>query len=399
MNIAQQIKELSARIYPELQVIREHLHQYPELSFQEHATSAFIQKKLRMWKIPFKTGYVDTGIVAELRGQKEGNDRVLVRADMDALPIQEKNNVDYSSKIKGVMHACGHDVHTTSVLGAIAILNQLKHSWGGSFRFIFQPAEEQVPGGAKGMIEQGVLQNPAVKAAIALHVEPYLPIGSFGFCEGDYMASADEVHLTVRSEGGHAANPHLVKDTVLIASQLLVALQQISSRYAPPKIPTVLSFGKIIGNGATNVIPPEVSLAGTFRTFDEKWRAEGHRLIRQIANGIAHAYGVEIETDIRIGYPVLTNHTKLTRTLADAATKHFGSDKIHWVDSRLSAEDFAYFSQSVPSCFFRLGVRNEKKGITFPVHHPRFDADEQAVKFGAESLALFALQVMELDLK
>lgn len=394
MNFKDQIRRLSLEILPHLKEVREHLHAYPELSFKEFKTSKLIKQKLKHWDIPFEDRYLETGLVAVLKGDLPGTDSIVIRADMDALPIQEANEVPYASKIKGVMHACGHDVHTTSLLGAIYILSHTKAHWGGTIRCVFQPGEEMVPGGADRMIKAGALGHPLPKAAIALHVEPQLPVGTFGFKKGLYMASADEIHINVLGDGGHAANPHMHVDTVSIASHLIVALQQLTSRHAPPTIPTVLSFGKIMGEGATNVLPRKVYIAGTFRTFDEKWRNQAHARIRSIAKGVADGFNAEINVDIRKGYPALTNDKKVTKCIQRFAKNHFGTDRVEEVAIRLSAEDFSFFTEAVPASFYRLGVRNEEKNIIYPVHNHRFDADEKAVMYGAESMAGFAVELL-----
>ena len=394
MNFDSQIRQLSKEIYPNLKEVREQLHAYPELSFQEYKTSAFIKLKLKQWGIEFVDGIADTGIVAVIHGKKNSKDVVAIRADMDALPITEANEVEYKSKNNGVMHACGHDVHTTSLLGATYILHHTRDLWSGTIRCIFQPGEESVPGGAQQMIKAGALGSPLPKAIIALHVEPNLNVGSFGFKKGLYMASADEVHIDVLGDGGHAANPHLHVDTVSLAAHLLVELQQITSRFAPPTIPTVLSFGKIDGPGATNVFPQKVALAGTFRTFDENWRKQAHQKIKDISKGLALAYKTEINVDIRKGYPALKNDKAITQFLYGKAKEMYGDENIVKIKTRLSAEDFSFFANKIPACLYRLGVRNEEKGITFPVHHPQFDADEKAVMFGAESLSYFALELL-----
>jgi len=394
MNLDSSIRQLSKEIFPNLKEVREQLHTYPELSFKEFKTSAFIKLKLKQWGIDFFDGLVDTGIVAIVHGKEDKKDIVAIRADMDALPITEANEVDYKSKNQGVMHACGHDVHTTSLLGAVYILHHTRDQWSGTVRCIFQPGEESVPGGAQQMIKAGALGNPLPKSIIALHVEPNMDVGNFGFKKGLYMASADEVHIDVLGDGGHAANPHLHIDTVSVAAHLLVELQQITSRLAPPTIPTVLTFGKIDGQGATNVIPQKVTIAGTFRTFDETWRKQAHQKIIDIAAGLALAYNAEIIVDIRKGYPALRNDKQITKIVGNKAKKWYGDENVHKISTRLSAEDFSFFANEIPACFYRLGVRNEEKGITYPVHHPQFDADETAVMYGAESMACFAIELL-----
>jgi len=387
--------ELSHSIFDELKTIREHLHANPELSFKEFETSSFIKSKLSEWGISFTDGWVKTGIVATIKGEKEDSKkRIAIRGDIDALPITEENNTEYRSKKDGCMHACGHDVHMTSALGAAYILNKLKAEWSGEIVIVFQPGEELLPGGAKGMLDEGALGKTLPDGIIALHVEPAMPVGKLGFKPGKYMASGDEVYIEIKGEGGHAAAPHKHADTVSVAAHLLVELQQVVSRLTPPSIPTVLTFGKVIAPGATNVIPSTVSIEGTFRTFDKEWRNKAHQKIRDIAKGLANAFEVEINVTIVGGYPVLINDEEITKKLKHSAKDLIGSDQIEDLDIRLSAEDFAFFSQQIPACFYRLGVRNESKGITYPVHHPKFDADEEAVRYGALSLSYFAYQLL-----
>ncbi len=387
--------ELSHTIYEELKSIREHLHRHPELSFEEFETSSFIKSKLNEWGIDFSDAWVKTGIVAKIKGEK-GNStkRIAIRGDIDALAIKEENNTSYKSLNEGCMHACGHDVHMTSALGAAYILNQLKGEINGEFLIVFQPGEELLPGGAKGMLEEGALGNPLPDGIIGLHVEPTMPVGNLGFKSGKYMASGDEVYIEIKGEGGHAAAPHKHADTVSVAAHLLVELQQVVSRLTPPSIPTVLTFGRVIAPGATNVIPSKVSIEGTFRTFDETWRKKAHQKIHDIAKGMAMAFDIEINVNIVGGYPVLKNDKSITKKLKQSALDLLDKENIDELDIRLSAEDFAVFSQQIPACFYRLGVRNEAKGITFPVHHPKFDADEEAVRYGALSLSYFAYQLI-----
>ena len=393
---AKRFTQLSNDIYPKLRSIREHLHANPELSFEEFETSQFIKKQLDEWGISYTDGWVKTGIVASIKGEKgESSKRIAIRGDIDALPILEENTHNYCSKNTGCMHACGHDVHTTSVLGAAFILNQLKKEWSGEILFIFQPGEEKLPGGAKAMMTEGALGNQLPDAIIALHVEPLIKVGNLGFKPGKYMASGDEVYIEVRGDGGHAAAPHKHADTVSIAAHLLVELQQIVSRLAPPSVPTVLTFGKVIANGATNVIPSKVSIEGTFRTFDEEWRKKAHQKIKAISAGLAHSFDVEIDVNIVGGYPVLYNNKKLTKEIRGFAQDLIGKESVEELSIRMSAEDFSEYSQHMPACFFRLGVRNEEEGIIYPVHHPQFDADKEAVRYGALSLSYFASQLLD----
>ncbi len=390
-HLKDQVKGLAADFGEDLVAIRRHLHAHPELSFQETKTAQFVAQKLKEFGLQPQQGIADTGVVAIIEGGDSTKGTLALRADMDALPIQEENDVSYRSTVPGVMHACGHDVHTTCLLGAAYILNQLKSHLKGNIKLIFQPGEEKIPGGASLMIKDGVLQNPSVEGIIGQHVMPFIDVGKVGFREGMYMASADEIYITVKGSGGHGATPHLNTDTVLVASHLIVALQQIVSRRADPKIPSVLSFGKVIADGATNVIPAEVKIEGTFRTMDEPWRATAKETIKKMAIEIAASMGAACEVDILTGYPYLQNDPELTRKARGAAEEFLGKENVVDLDLWMAAEDFAFYSQQVSSCFYRLGVRNESKGITSSVHTPTFNIDEDALQIGSGLMAWLAL--------
>jgi len=370
---------------------RRHLHQNPELSFEEVQTSAFVQERLRDLNIPFTAGIGGYGVVANLQGHRPGP-VVALRADMDALPIQEANDVPYASKVPGVMHACGHDVHTASLLGVAALLRSRTQEFSGTVRFLFQPAEEKLPGGASLMIRDGALANPVPQAIYGQHVMPLLPAGTVGFRSGRYMASADEIRLTIRGKGGHAAMPHLNTDSVLIASHIVVALQQVVSRRANPTLPSVLSFGHIVGEGAYNVLPNDVRLRGTFRTMDETWRAQAHALIREIASGTASAMGAICDVEIDRGYPMLFNHPEPTALARSTAEAYLGPQQVVDLDLWMAAEDFAFYAQEIPASFYRLGTRNEAKGWVSSVHTSTFDVDESALPLGAGLMAAIALE-------
>lgn len=373
--------------FPLWQEIRRYIHSHPELSFEEKHTAAYISSWLTEWNIPHQTGIAGTGIVALLEGKNPGKQCIAIRSELDALPITEQNNVGYKSLNEGVMHACGHDVHTTCLLGVAKVLQSLKAEWEGTIKLIFQPGEEKHPGGGSLMIAEGVLENPKVDAVLALHVYPHLPSGMVGFREGQYMASADEVYITVKGKGGHAALPHTTVDPVATAAQILVALQQVVSRKAPAAVPSVLSFGKIAGGHVGNVIPDEVQLEGTFRTMNEKWRAEAHQLIEQIAKDTAAAFGATVEVNIPKGYPSLINDPVLTAKARALAADFLGAEKIHTLDLRMTADDFAYYSQAVPGCYFRLGTNKNGEQFTASVHNARFDIDEQAMITGIGTMS------------
>jgi len=389
--IKEKIQELAGGIFNDVVTNRRHLHSHPELSFHEVETSAFIAKKLDELGLQYQR-MADNGLVALIKGEKASSQVVALRADMDALPILEANDVPYKSQNTGIMHACGHDVHTSSLLGTAKILTGLTSQFGGTVKLIFQPAEEKLPGGASLMIKEGVLENPKPQAVIGQHVMPLIDAGKVGFRAGKYMASADEIYVTVRGKGGHAAQPQQNIDPVLITAHILTALQQVVSRYADPKTPSVLSFGKVIANGATNVIPNEVYLEGTFRTMDEKWRAEAHIKMKKLAEGIAESMGGSCEFNIMKGYPFLVNEEKLTAVTRNHAEEYLGKENVLDLDIWMAAEDFAYYSQVADSCFYRLGTRNESRGITSSVHTPTFDVEESALQLSTGLMAYLAVK-------
>lgn len=382
----QKIKGLATQFREEAINIRRHIHANPELSYHEFETSALIQSKLKEWGIPFSV-MAETGVVGILKGRNPEKRIVALRADMDALPILEENKVPYASKNPGVMHACGHDVHTTCLLGASWILAQLKNDFEGTIKLIFQPGEEKNPGGASLMIKEGVLEHPRPSAIFGLHVHPGLPMGNFSFRAGKAMASADEIYISIKSKGGHAAAPHLTADTILAASQLVVNLQQVISRRNDPLNPSVLSITSFQGGATTNVIPSEVKLMGTFRAMDEGWRFKAHEHIRKVCEGVALSSGAEINLHIDIGYPFLVNDAELTATAQKAAEAFAGSDHVFETEIRMGAEDFAYYSHQIPACFFRLGTGNIEKGITSGVHTATFNVDEEAIPLGMGMMA------------
>lgn len=384
--LLQQIKNLSSKYAADCVAIRSHLHANPELSYQEFETSAFVQSKLQEMGIAFEV-MATTGIVAIIQGKNPGSRVIALRADMDALPIQEANDVPYRSTNAGVMHACGHDVHTSILLGAARILNELKEEWEGTVKLLFQPGEEKNPGGASYMIRDGALKNPAPQGIIGLHVHPGLETGKLSFRKGRVMASADEIYITIKGKGGHAASPNLTADTVLIASHLIVSLQQIISRNKNPLSPSVLSICSIQGGHTTNVIPSEVKLMGTFRAMDEEWRFKAHELIRKNAVGLVESMGGEIDLHIDVGYPTVDNDPVFTETAWRQADLFMGKENVLETEMRMGAEDFGYYTQVIPGCFFRLGVRNEAKGIIHNVHTPLFDIDERAIEIGIGNMA------------
>lgn len=389
--IKQKIQQLSKNIFNEVVANRRHIHSHPELSFHEVETSAFVARKLDKLNISWER-MAGNGLVALIKGEKPSDRVIALRADMDALPIHEANNVPYKSQNEGVMHACGHDVHTSSLLGTAKILTELKSEFGGTVKLIFQPAEEKLPGGASIMIKEGVLENPKPDAVLGQHVMPLIDAGKFGFRAGQYMASTDELYVTVKGKGGHGAQPQQNIDPVLITAHILVALQQIVSRNSHPANPTVLSFGKVIADGATNVIPNEVKMEGTFRALDEEWRAEAHAKMKKMAEGIAEAMGGSCEFNIMKGYPFLINEPKLTNATRAHAEDYLGKENVVDLDIWMAAEDFAYYSQVSDACFYRMGTRNESRGITSAVHTPTFDIEETALEQSIGLMAYLAIK-------
>jgi amidohydrolase len=390
MDLIVKIRELSRIYFEDVVKIRRHLHAHPELSMQEYKTAEFIAQQLDSIGIKYQRGVAGTGIVALINGNKGEGKVVALRADMDALPITEENNVVYKSLNPGVMHACGHDVHMSCLLGAARILNELREFWGGTVKLIFQPSEETAPGGAKLMIDEGVLQDPEPESMFGQHVFVPLPVGKVGIRSGKYMASADEIYLTVKGKGGHAATPHLNVDPIVIASHIVVALQTIVSRSAKASMPSVLSFGKIEGKGRTNIIPNEVKIEGTFRTFNEEWRSEALQRITDMAVGIAQGMGGNCEVSIKQGYPFLVNDDKLADAFRQYASEYLGSENVEELDLAMTAEDFAFFSQKLPACFYRLGTSHPEKGPGSNLHTPTFDVDESAMEVGMGLMAFIA---------
>jgi len=385
--LQQKIKDLARQLAPEFIEVRHHLHAHPELSYQEFETSKFVQQKLVEYNIPFEVK-ATTGVIGLIEGKNPGSRVVALRADMDALPIEEQNDVPYKSTRKGLMHACGHDVHTTCLLGAAKILFQTKNEWNGTVKLIFQPGEEKNPGGASLLIKEHVLENPKPQGIFALHVNPQLEVGRLSFRSGKVMASADEIYITIKSKGGHAAAPQLTADTILIASHLIVALQQVISRRNNPLQPSVLSITSFQGGYTTNVIPSEVKLMGTFRAMDEGWRFKAHDIIRKLATELVHSMGAEIDLHIDVGYPSVYNNEQLNDVAKKIAEQYMGTENVEETEIRMGAEDFGYYSQEIPGCFFRLGTGNKSKGITSGVHTPLFNIDEDAIETGIGMMAI-----------
>ena len=391
-DLVTQIREKTEQYFSEVQAIRHHIHANPELSFHEYKTSEFVSEKLKSIGVTNQKSIAGTGIVALIEGKNAGKRCIALRADMDALPILEANDVPYRSKNEGVMHACGHDVHTSCLLGAANILHDLRDSWEGTVKLIFQPGEEKHPGGASIMIKEGVLENPKPEAIFALHVYPNLPTGATGFRAGQYMASADEIYITIQGKGGHAALPHQTIDPIAISALVITGLQQIISRKGNPLIPSVLTFGKIQGGFATNVIPDKVDMLGTFRTMDEKWRYEAHRWIKEFTEQTCSAYGATAIVEIPAGYPSLFNDPALTAKAESWAKEYVGEHNVHELDMRMAGEDFSFYTHHVPGCFFRIGTSKDGKEFLAPVHNAHFDIDEESMKTGMGMMAWCAIK-------
>ncbi len=398
MDLLRKVQSLSKELFEEVVFYRRHFHALPELSTKEHKTAAFIARQLRDLGVGITVaeGIAGTGVVGMIEGKNDSSAILALRADMDALPVQEENRVEYKSAVPGVMHACGHDVHMASLLGTAKILYTLRDEWSGSIKLIFQPSEEKYPGGASMMIQEGVLDDPKPHAIFGQHVFPGLQVGKIGVRSGRYMASTDEVYITVKGRGGHAATPQFNIDPIVIASHIIVALQQIVSRNATPHIPTVLSFGRIIGDGQMNVIPNEVKLDGTFRTFDEKWRQQAHLRIRETAVFIAQGMGGDCDVIIEPGYPYLENDPQLVKNFKQFAGEYVGPENIEELDLSMTAEDFAHYAQKVDACFYRIGTSNVKAGITSNLHTSTFDIDESALETATGLMAWVAMRELQL---
>lgn len=387
--LLEKIKSLAAANFETVTGYRRYIHENPELSYQEKNTADFISSVLEKHGIS-NIRMAGTGVIGSIKGKKTGK-TIALRADIDALPIEEKNEVSYKSKNKGVMHACGHDVHTSSLLGTAIILNQLSDEWNGTIKLIFQPGEEKLPGGASILIKEGVLENPSPAAIFAQHVFPSLETGKAGFAAGNYMAACDEIYLTVKGKGGHAALPKTTVNPILITSDILLKLQDTFMNNLNNTSPLVLAFGKITAGGATNIIPNEVVLEGTFRTMDETIRTEGHKTITEIISSTAQKWGGDYDLRIEKGYPVLINNEELTRKARAAAETYLGKENIVTLEPRMTSEDFAYYTRLKPCCFYRLGTGNISKGIVSGLHTPTFNVDEQSIETGMGLMAWLAI--------
>jgi len=389
------IKNIVLESYEELILWREHLHANPELSFKEYNTAKFVANKLTDMGIPYTDGVAGTGIVALIKGLNPSKKCIALRADLDALPIQEENDISCKSTVNGVMHACGHDVHTTCLLGAAKVLNSLKSEFEGTIKLIFQPGEEVLPGGASMMIAEGVLTNPKVDEIYALHVLPSMEVGKVGFKSGKYMAACDELYLSVVGKGGHAALPSQYNNPIMIMAELLPKLETYIKSLSLEDSPYIFAFGDLQAHGATNVIPEQANAKGTFRSMNEGWREEVHLKLKSFVDDFLVSKKANGELKILKGYPFLQNDTTLTNAAFNTTKELLGKENVEEMTIRMTAEDFSYYSQKVPACFFRLGVRNESKGIIHGVHNPKFNIDNEALNVGVSSLTAIALETLK----
>lgn len=399
MELIDKIKDMARANAAEVVEMRRWLHRHPDLSQQEYGTMNYVAERLKEMGLEPKTGIGKTGCMAMIRGGVEPDSYCIgLRADYDALPLKEVTGLEFASENDGVMHACGHDMHTSSLLGAAKILAAMKEELHGSIMLVFEPSEEMYPGGARMMMDDGLFAEVTPNEMYSFHCLPEMDYGRVGMRKGKYMASTDELYWTVKGKGGHGATPHLSVDPILIASHIVVALQQIVSRNASPMMPTTLSFGKFIGSGRTNIIPDEVKMEGIIRTFDEKWRLECHEKIRKISCGIAESMGGECDLFIDYGYPYVVNDDDCTQQVHDNAVAFLGADKVEWLDMRMTAEDFAFFAQKIPSCYYRIGIH--EPGTPFcNLHRPNLMVDERSIELASGLVAYNAVKALENRIK
>ena len=391
------IKQYINSVMPNVIQHRRHFHQHPELSFQEFNTSAYIKQQLTAMELTYEEVAI-TGVLVKIEGQKATSDKVVIfRADIDALPIHEENNVEYISLNDGVMHACGHDFHAANLLGVAQILKSIQDLFSGTFILVFQPAEEKIPGGATAILDSRKLDFPDkhILGMIGLHVSPRIKSGTIGLCKGKFMASSDEFYVKIKGKGGHGAEPHLANDPVIIAANLLITLQQVVSRVANPSIPSVLTFGKVIANGAANIIPAEVYMEGTFRTFNEEWRERALAKIEKVITELPVTFGAEVELEVRKGYPFLFNNVELSDKLEISFLKYVGKEAFEIVESWMAAEDFAYYTHRFPSVFYLVGVANVEKHQCSALHTSTFDVDEEAFHSAMGSMLYAGLNLLD----
>lgn len=396
MDLIDTIKERVEAHFNETVLRRQELHQHPELSFQEYQTAAYIKAVLDKLSIPYLP-VAETGVAAWITGKKSLSDDVIVlRADIDALPIQELNEISYKSNHDGVMHACGHDFHTSNLLGVATVLQELEHSFSGRVLLLFQPAEERIPGGAQEILRSGVFDEyeSRIKAVLGLHVSPQLGVGEVGVCPGKFMASSDEFYVRIKGKGGHAAEPHRAIDPVYIGAQLVSSLQHVISRRANPAIPSVLTFGRFIGNGAVNVIPDEVYMEGTFRTMDEQWRKEALEQIEYLIRELPQSFGAEVELTIKNGYPFLYNDPSLSQDISNYMAEILSKENVKDIGIWMAAEDFAYYSHRFPSLFFLVGIRNAQREPQYGLHNAKFNLDEDSFRTSMQAMVYASIRLL-----
>ncbi len=407
-SLIQSIKQQAELAQDFVQQVRRHLHTNPELSFEEKETSAFIASKLDLLGIDYTDHIGGYGIRALVKGTGSGfrttsassfeaaSACAALRADMDALPINEKTGLDFASQKPGIMHACGHDMHSSMLLGAAKILQELRHLFAGTIMLVFQPAEEKVPGGAKTMLDDGLFDTRVPDSIVGQHINPQLEAGLVGFCSGLFMASVDDYKITIKGKGGHGASPHLCVDPVFVAAQVITACQSFVSRRSNPLQPNVLTFGKVLADGAFNIIPDEVYLECTFRTFNEAWRQEiAHELPRCIKQ-LCQALGANAEVELLNGYPAVFNHLELTEKMRAKAVDFLGAQRVVDLPAVMWAEDFAYYGTQTKACFYNIGTANQAKGWTSPLHSPTMIPDESVLTDGVGLLAWLGLSQLEL---
>lgn len=398
MSINSEISEQINRIEAELKENRRYIHMHPELSFREYNTSSFIQKKLDEMGIKYVSGIAENGICAYIYGNKniesESMKSILIRADMDALPIDEVSDKPYKSQNKNVMHACGHDAHVAVLLGVCKVLNNFKDKFGGVVKAVFQPGEE-TSGGALPMIEEGVLENPHTDVCVALHCDSDLDCGTIRVKPGSLYASPDDFRITVKGKGGHGAEPHNCIDPIMISASIIQALNNLISRETDPFDNAVISVGSIHGGSATNIIPDSVEIQGTARSLTNEVRGFLKKRIGETAEGICKTFGAECEYEYTELFPPLINDEKLAEDVYDSACRSIGKDKCVWGGApTMAGEDFSYFSQNRPSVLFKLGCRNKSLGIVSPIHHSSFDIDENCLKTGVKVFVGFVLDYL-----
>ena len=373
-------------IMPGVIADRRHLHQHPELGFQEFETSAFVADRLRQLGVEdVRTGIATTGVTGIIRGGRGLGKVVLLRADMDALPIHEQNDVDYKSVNQGVMHACGHDAHTSMLLAVSRLLMDRRDEFAGTVKVLFQPAEEG-GGGAKVMIDEGVMDDPKVDAVFGLHMDQDSPVGTIGWVAGPAGAASDRFDLTIQGRGGHGARPSRCVDPIVVGSEIIVALQTIVSREINPILPAVITIGAFRAGEAPNVIPDTAEMRATVRSFDPEVRELLQKRISEIIEGIATTMRATVDLRYHLGYPPLINEPEMTELVRQVATDVVGPERTVEGKPQMGSEDFSYFLQRVPGSFFNVGTKNPDKGLIWGHHHPRFDIDEEGMSYGIETM-------------